>query len=266
MPQLQVDTPFNVSIDFELAEFHRRFFAYVIDLMILVVYLFISVYGLLQSFGENDHVETLLTITVMLPALLYSPISEIVFSGQSAGKMAMQLRIISLDGGAPSIGQYLLRWFMRFYEWGFIIFSLFWYNGGLGIMVLFFGGIISIVVMVATKKNQRLGDLVAGTAVISTRNKHSIDDTIFKHISIEQYTVSFPEVMRLSDRDINTIQQVLSQSKKSGHYEMLNRVAIKVQEVLKVPTDLYAEEFLTRVMEDYNYLAATEGGSKRKKT
>ena len=72
--------------------------------------------------------------------------------------------------------------------------------------------------------------------------------------------------MRLSDRDINTIQQVLSQSKKSGHYEMLNRVAIKVQEVLKVPTDLYAEEFLTRVMEDYNYLAATEGGMNRKKS
>ncbi|MFM2359279.1 MAG: hypothetical protein RLY16_1272, partial [Bacteroidota bacterium] len=29
----------------------------------------------------------------------------------------------------------------------------------------------------------------------------------------------------------------------------------KVQDVLNVPSDLYAEEFLERVLEDYNYLS-----------
>jgi hypothetical protein len=39
---------------------------------------------------------------------------------------------------------------------------------------------------------------------------------------------------------------------------MCNRIAMKVQDVLKVPTDMYAMDFLEKIMEDYNYLSTKE--------
>ena len=68
----------------------------------------------------------------------------------------------------------------------------------------------------------------------------------------------FPTVMKLSDRDINTIKTVLIQGGKRNNYDMCNRVAMKVKEVLKINTDLYPEQFLEKLLEDYNYLATRE--------
>ena len=62
----------------------------------------------------------------------------------------------------------------------------------------------------------------------------------------------------LSDRDINTIKNVVSQSHKNNNYDMCNRVANKVQDVLKISTDMYAWDFLEKILEDYNYLATRE--------
>jgi hypothetical protein len=64
--------------------------------------------------------------------------------------------------------------------------------------------------------------------------------------------------MRLSDRDISTVKNVILQAKKSNSYDMCNRVAFKVQDVLKVSTDMYAINFLEKILEDYNYLSTRE--------
>jgi hypothetical protein len=39
---------------------------------------------------------------------------------------------------------------------------------------------------------------------------------------------------------------------------MCNRVAFKVQDVLKISSSMYAMEFLEKILEDYNYLATRE--------
>jgi len=179
-------------------------------------------------------------------------------NGQTIGKKIFKIKVVSLDGGEPTLGQYALRWFMRFYEWAFIIFFLFWGNGGYGIMLLVTGGITSIIVISLSAKSQRLGDLVANTVVVETASTLSVHDTIFMLVTNTDYHVKFPEVMRLSDRDINTIKNVLNQSKRTNTYEMCNRIAAKVQDVLKVPTDMYALDFLEKIMEDYNYLSTKE--------
>ena len=64
--------------------------------------------------------------------------------------------------------------------------------------------------------------------------------------------------MRLSDRDINTIKSVVMQAGKTGNYEMCNRVAMKVRDVLKITTDMHPDQFLEKLLEDYNYLATRE--------
>ena len=110
----------------------------------------------------------------------------------------------------------------------------------------------------ASPKNQRLGDIVAGTVVVNTQSKLTVDDTIFIDLSKREYKVIFPEVMKLSDRDINTIKNVIQKARKTNNFDLCNRVGYKVQDLLKVPTDMYALDFLEKIMEDYNYLSTKE--------
>jgi len=258
MPVIQIATPFNIDIEFEIAEFYKRFLAYLIDLVLMIMYMLSMLYVLFGEFRIGESGLGFVLLVVMMPLLLYTFLSELLMNGQTIGKKIFNIKVVSLEGGQATLGQYLIRWFLRFYEWGFFIFFLFWTNGILGFLILFFGGISSIIIIAVSKRSQRLGDIVAGTVVVNTRSALSVDDTIFKHVSNESFVVKFPEVMRLSDRDLNTIKNVLKQSQKTNNFEMLNRVAVKVQGVINVSTDMYAHEFLEKLIEDYNYLVTRE--------
>lgn len=258
MPVIQIATPFNIDIEFEIAEFYKRLSAYLIDFVLVVLYLFSMLYLLYGGFKVGEGSGGLVMIVLVVPTIFYTLVSEVTMNGQTVGKKIFHIKVVSLDGGEPTLGQYLLRWFMRFYEWGFIIFTLFWSNGFTGFFWLIIGGITSIIIIGISAKSQRLGDIVAGTVVVNTRSNLTVDDTIFMNVAETNYQVKFPEVMHLSDRDINTIKSVISQSAKTNHYDMCNRVAFKVQGVLKVSTDMYAIDFLEKILEDYNYLSTRE--------
>ena len=258
MPEIQISTPFNIDIEFEIAAFHKRLLAYCIDFIMLALYMYSMLYLLFGGFRVGEGSYGFVFIILVIPMLSYTMLSELWMNGQTIGKKIFKIKVVSLDGGEPTLGQYALRWFMRFYEWAFIIFFLFWGNGLWGIFWLVTGGITSIIIISISPKSQRLGDIVAGTVVVETVSKLSVDDTIFMHVAQTDFKVKFPEVMRLSDRDINTIKNVINQAKKTNTYDMCNRIAVKVQDVLKVPTDMYAMDFLEKIMEDYNYLATKE--------
>jgi len=123
------------------------------------------------------------------------------------------------------------------------------------ILITGFLGIIVVIIIAFTKRNQRLGDLAANTVVVNTKSVFSVQDTVFMEIKQDDYVVKFPEVLKLSDRDINTIRNVISQFYKNHNTQTCVRVAYKVQEVLKIHTDLYAIDFLEKLLADYNYLA-----------
>jgi uncharacterized RDD family membrane protein YckC len=258
MPFIPITTPFNVDIEFEVAEFYKRLFAYAIDLCLMIIYLLSMKYLLDDGFHIDSSGLGFVLIVVMLPLLLYTLLSELWFNGQTLGKKIFKIKVVSLDGGEPSLEQYLLRWFMRFYEWGTIIFLLFWVDPASGIIILITGSVVSMVIILATSKNQRLGDIVAGTVVVNTRSKLTVNDTIFMNISEQDYKLKFQEVLRLSDRDINTIKNVLSIAQKNHKYDMVNKVASKVKEVLKISNDMYSIDFLEKILEDYNYLSTRE--------
>ncbi len=258
MPEIQISTPFNIDIEFEIAAFHKRLLAYCIDFILLILYMYSILFLLFGGFRVGEGSYGFVLIILVLPMLSYTMLSELWMNGQTIGKKIFRIKVVSLDGGEPTLGQYALRWFMRFYEWAFIIFFLFWGNGIVGIIWLIIGGITSMIIISISPKSQRLGDLVAGTVVVETSSKLTVDDTIFMPVAPADYKVKFPEVMRLSDRDISTIKNVINQAKKTDTYNMCNRIAIKVQDVLKVSTDMYAMDFLEKLMEDYNYLSGKE--------
>ena len=261
MALIQIATAFNIDLEFEIAEFHKRLLAYIIDFILLIIYLSSMKYmlydELLLNWDENAGLDILI---ISLPMLLYSLLTELWFNGQTIGKKIMSIRVISLEGGEPTFGQFLLRWITKFFEWPFL-FGYIAFSSTNVIAYTFITGLFGIAVVIiisVSAKSQRLGDMVAGTVVVNTKSALTIADTVFMQIDKTDYKVMFPEVMRLSDRDINTIKGVLTQAGKRNNFDMCNRVSMKIKEVLNIQSDMHVDQFLEKLLEDYNYLATKE--------
>ena len=263
MSQVSVSTPFNIYLEFEIAPFFRRLLAWFLDMLVLMLYARGMKYFLDQViYGPVEISKGVDVVLVSLPMLLYHLLMETLYQGQSLGKKAMGIRVISIEGGEPRLGQYLMRWLFRLWEWpmffGYLAMDSYWFV----IQVLLTGvlGLVVVVIVAVSNKSQRLGDLAAGTTVVDLRYRYSLADTLFKEIVDENYKVRFPEGMRLSDRDINAIRSVIAYTEKNQQYETAHRVAGKVREVLNIQTDLEVLDFLEKLLSDYNYLATKDKG------
>lgn len=261
MSLIQINTPFNIDLEFEIAEFHKRLLAYIIDFLLLVFYLFCMKELLYTGLDlERSEVVGLDILIISMPMFLYSLCTELWMKGQTVGKKVLGIRVISLEGGEPTFGQYLTRWITRVWEWPFLFGYMAYSTLSIPIYTLItaFLGVIVVIIVAVNSKSQRLGDMAANTAVVNTSTSFTLADTVFMHVTNTDYKVMFPEVMRLSDRDINTVKSVLNHAIKKGNFDMCNRVAMKVQDVLKINTNMYANDFLEKLLEDYNYLATRE--------
>ena len=117
------------------------------------------------------------------------------------------------------------------------------------------GLLITDVILANTRKQQRLGDILAHTLLINTRQSESINDTIFLEIS-DKYVPSFPQVMQLSDRDINSLKGILDTARRRGDYNLAEMASEKIKNHLKIQTTLSAFDFLEVLLKDYNYLSS----------
>ncbi|MEP7280320.1 MAG: RDD family protein [Bacteroidota bacterium] len=263
MSTVQIATPFNLNLDFEIADFHKRVFAYGIDLFIMVAYAWI-----MGSFVFDTSVRSLVgdranmgwsIIVVSLPILLYPLVSEIAMHGQSIGKKVLDIRVMNLHGGEPELSQYMTRWIFRFFEWPLVFGIVFpGYYIFYQLLSMMIPGIVVIIIIAVTKKNQRLGDLAANTVMVKTRINTSINDTIFQEVDQNNYQALFPQVMQLSDRDINTIKSVIGNSHHKSGLDLAQRTAERVKTALKIGSDMDDVLFLETLLQDYNYLATKE--------
>lgn len=115
--------------------------------------------------------------------------------------------------------------------------------------------IADIVLVVSGKKGQRIGDLLAKTILIRTHAKGDIEDTVFIEVA-DSYVPSFPQIMQLSDKDINAIKSILETARRKGDYQMAESAAAKIKAHLKIETGMPSFDFLDVLLKDYNYLSA----------
>jgi uncharacterized RDD family membrane protein YckC len=209
---------------------------------------------------DNDYNLWAIVLLLLLPFLVYHVVCEITMNGQSIGKKLMGIRVVNENGGRPSISQLIIRWLIRTSDYMLLMIILyapyammfgakFFYAVGASLILL----ATDVILVNAGKKGQRLGDLLAHTLLISTKQQGEIEDTVFLQVE-DLYKPQFPQVMQLSDRDINSLKGILDTARKRHDYELAEKASSKIQSHLNIQTSLSAFDFLEVLLKDYNYL------------
>ena len=268
MSTIRIVTSFNIDLEFTPASFHRRLIAWLLDVFVLLFYIYV-VFKLIDFFDNrrmsSDDSERIWAIVLLMivPLFTYHLFCEILMNGQSMGKRIMGLRVVNENGGCPAISQFIIRWLIRTSDYMIVVILLYGpiaatQNMGFfwKISAAFTLFIADVILVNSTPKHQRLGDILAHTLLIRTEQKADIHDTIFLPVQ-DNYQPSFPQVMGLSDRDINALKSILDTAKKHHDFQLANRAAEKIQVHLKIETSLSPFEFLEVLLKDYNYLSAS---------
>lgn len=238
MDQVAINTTQNVNINFNLASFGDRMLGYLIDEIIKFAY--ILTIALLLSYldftGDMDQWSIMaIYLVFFIPAIFYSLFLETLLEGQTIGKRVMKTKVVKIDGYQASFGDYLIRWVMRLVD----IYSN--------------SAIVGVMAIVSSKNSQRLGDMAAGTAVISLKNKYTIDSTILENIG-EAYQPVYPLVVKLSDNDARIIKNSFTIASKKLDTETLRKLRIKIEEVTGCKNVSGNDiDFIKTVLKDYNF-------------
>jgi uncharacterized RDD family membrane protein YckC len=248
MAIVKLDTGFNIEVEFAITPFHKRLFAWLIDLVIMWGYYYL-IRKMTNALNWDDE-EKWAYVLLSLPPLFYFLICEISMHGQSIGKKILAIKVITLDGGQPSLSQYLIRWAFRMADFPVWIFGFIQY-GELDwwFAIFIFSGLVCVL---ATPFTQRIGDLVAGTIVIDTKTHTSWEDTVFTELETN-YQPRFPQVMQLTDKDINTLKSIIGTVRKKSDYDLSIRIAERIKTKLNISSDQDSLDFLETLLKDYNY-------------
>jgi uncharacterized RDD family membrane protein YckC len=259
MSIITIGTPFNIDLEFKIAAFSKRSLAWLVDIVIICLYYYAMLRFIYPLLGMGAAIQTAAALfVIIIPVLAYQLLFELLLNGQTIGKRVVGIKVIDMEGREPTWGQYITRWLLCIGNlFVYIVPYIILRSPGLMLlfMILYLPDFLCVVI---SAKSQRIGDFAAGTVVIDNSYKASINETIYLQIEDNSYKPLFPEVMRLTDRDINGIRNLLSvkrPTKDTEHY--IIDVTQKIKTVLGIQSDLYPTDFLRQLLKDYNYFTTT---------
>jgi uncharacterized RDD family membrane protein YckC len=163
---LVIETPERVPLHFALASIGNRFLACAVDHAIQLMTLALMVLAFLllanfSSFGDRfstapKWVYAVLIVIVFVIMSSYFAFFEWLWSGQTPGKRWLKLRVIREDGRPITFFEAAVRNLMR----NFDIMPAPFYS-------------IGLISVFASSKDQRIGDMVAGTVVVREREEEA---------------------------------------------------------------------------------------------
>jgi len=218
--QLSIDTPELVALEFPLAGIGSRCLALIIDYLLQSVVLVLAVLALFAiAASAPTHPQTpartpladkwIVAILIAIPFFFqwcYFALFEAFWGGRTPGKRIMHLRVIQQNGRSISFIESLIRNFIRVVDF---------------LPFLYVIGVVSIFV---TKRNQRLGDLAAGTLVIHEEKREtglwngsgarSFTASMFDNAPLQRLqpaaTLPADAVARLTKTDLESIDNFLA--------------------------------------------------------
>ncbi len=216
---LIIETPERVPLEFALASIGNRFLAVAIDhffqflSMFLIAWVFLSIAGYSSS-DVVDAPEALLaqapkwTIAILIVIVFlifagYFILFEWLWNGQTPGKRLLKLRVIRDDGRPLTLWEAIARNLLRIADAapGFVlpVYSI-------GLIVIFL-----------SDRDQRIGDIFAGTVVIRERTdeaptfaetfSNAIRDSAFTRVQAKVEVGA--NVAMLNEREVEVVESFL---------------------------------------------------------
>ena len=233
MEQFQIETAQNISISQHTAHLGERMLAYLIDSFVIIAY-FILMFLLLASLDTDFGDAWAIYMILSLPAFLYYVLLETFLNGQTVGKLLMKVRVVKLDGSKPSFASYFIRWILRIID---VVLS----SGGVAVFTILIKG-----------TGQRVGDIAAGTTVISEKKRVFLKDTLLRDLP-EDYSPAYPQVTIFKDREMQTIKELYDAAKRNGDHNVIVSLGKRIEEVMGIQTEKKPIEFIDKVIMDYSF-------------
>ena len=205
---LNILTPENVYVEYELAGIGSRFAAFVIDLLIqlfvfviTLLVLYFAGFDYLAVFAELDFQVIVFAITLLiLFHLAYFSILELIMKGQTPGKKLISVRVIRQTGEPEGVFDSVLRNFLRIV---YIIPLLY-------LLDAFF--------IILTKNYKRIGDFAANTLVVKVRKNDkliTIDDILEQNDERDEYVENY-NIYPVSHFEYEVLKEFLARKNSVG--------------------------------------------------
>ena len=242
LDKLSIDTPEQVALDFSLASIGSRFLALAVDSLIQGgVFAVIFLLAALATFISGRSIDTVgdwaMAIVILAWFLInqgYFALFEAIWNGQTPGKRVVGLRVISVTGRPISVFEAILRNVVRIADQMPGIYAI---------------GMISVFV---TERNQRLGDLAAGTVVVHERPVEP-EDRAEIHDETEAAVTSHGAA-KLTGEEISVLELFLRRRSQLGNYERLRvarQLAARLRDRLGITAEMPHEQLIEEVMAEY---------------
>ena len=243
-------TPEGVALHVDLAERGSRFFALVLDLIILFgsLIVFTIILGLLglnlisevEGQGDNGAGEFLLVVWMITMFLLrqgYFMFFELGPRGATPGKRILHIRIAARDGGRLSAEAVIARNLLRDIELFVPLTMLLGLSGDSGLSGWAFAIWFLIFALFPFFNRDRLraGDLIAGTWVIDApRTKladaMSVTEGAKGHSQATgmQYRFSDAELSVYGEHELQTLERVLREDREEAMVAVMDAICNKI--------------------------------------
>lgn len=224
----------NVRISLLPATLFQRFAAIAIDIVLVLIVFGLSALVGFSYFRSGDEWMIVLycLFFFFLPVL-----EEITFNGRTIGKLCLRLRVVQIDGSAPTVWTLLLRYFLLWVD----VFGSF----GSGLLLIF-----------GTKLHRRWGDLAAGTFVAQSGSNYGNRSPLHAFDDLPDYERTFSRIDRIDARRAALISRALGaaamHSKTFDAGDFARRVESVVGGRLPEETDVH---YLSAVLYAYRHAA-----------
>lgn len=161
--------PEGVPISFSIASIGARFGAQVLDIALTYGFIILLVYAMVTTGAlPIEAMFALIMLCVFLIRVPYYILAELVWNGRTVGKRIVGIRVINAEGRRLTPHQIVARNLMKEVELFTPVTMVFTVDAmsGLGVLLTLVWVLAVLIVPLANRRRQRLGDMVAGTIVV----------------------------------------------------------------------------------------------------
>ncbi len=236
MKILEFENTQGINLRYEVASPIERIGSFIIDFILLSIFVGLASISL-ELMGFKPSITEALRLAVLIPIVVfYSLAFELLNDGRSIGKMMLGIKVIRVDGKEVSTYDFLTRWMFRWID------------------IYLSGGALAVIAIGASPRSQRIGDMLADTTVIRTKNLRVSLKRLQGLSELKNYTPVFPQVLHLSEEQIFLLSETISRGKKyknQGHVDATETLAMGLARELKIEKPPQTEAFLKQLMKDY---------------